>query len=87
MPAHDKCPNCSGLELVGGVVKVGWRVHHRNPEDRGLQWPYISPHFPLPTDLFFKDIEIRHPAWDFKQKSRDHFYHGGYQVFRLPKLR
>ena len=65
---------------------MGWRVHHHNPQDHGLQWPYIPPHFPLPTDLFFKEIEICHCACDSKWKSRDHFCHGRYRVFKLPEL-
>ena len=46
----------------------------------------LPPHFPLPTDLFFKEIEICHHARDSERKSRDCFCYGGYQVFRLSKL-
>ena len=48
--------------------------------------PYLPPHFPLVTDLFLKEIEIHHRAWESERKSRDHFRHGGYRVFRLPEL-
>ena len=72
--------------MVGGVVRVGWRAHRRDPDDLGLQWPYVPPRFPLPTDLFFKEIEICRCAWDSERKFRDCFRHGGYRVFKLPEL-
>ena len=37
---------CSGLMLEGGVMKAGWWAHCRDPTNRGLQWPYLPPHFP-----------------------------------------
>ena len=43
---------------VGGVVKAGWQAHCHNPEDHGLLWPYIPPRYPLPTHLFFEEVEI-----------------------------
>ena len=86
MPAYHKCLNCGSPELVGGVVKAGWRVHRHDLEDCGLQWPYVPPHFPLPTDLFFKEIEICQYAWDSEWKSQDCFHRGAYGVFKLPEL-
>ena len=59
---HCRCLNHGSLELVGGVVKVGWLAHCRDLEDSGLHWPYIPPHLPLPTYLFFKEIEIHQPC-------------------------
>ena len=38
--------------LEGGVVKVGWWAHRQDPGDRGSQWPYLPPRFPLPHHLY-----------------------------------
>ena len=62
-------------------------MHRCDLDDCGLLWPYLPPRFPLPNDLFLKEIEICCYAWESEQKSRDRFRRGGYQVFRLPKLR
>ena len=73
--------------IVGwGGGEGGWWAHHHDLDDRCLQWPYITPHFPLLTDLFFKEIDIHHCAWDFEQKLRDCFCHDGYRVLKLPEL-
>ena len=54
------------------MVKAGWRVLHRDPADRGLQWPYLPSRFPLPRHLYVEEVDIRCQAWDMERKSQDH---------------
>ena len=49
MPAHCRCLNHGGLELVGGVVKVGWQ--DALPLQPGGPWPSLALHSP-PTSPF-----------------------------------
>ena len=62
-------PGCSGPVLEGGVVKVGWRAHRQDPTDRGSQWPYLPPCFPLPRHLCIEEVDIWSWAWDAEKKS------------------
>ena len=52
-------PGHGGLVLEGGVVKAGWRVLRRDPDDRGSQWPYLPPCFPLPRHLYIEEVDIQ----------------------------
>ena len=60
-------------ELEGGEVKAGWWVHRRDPADRGLQWSYLPPCFPLTSRLFLEEVNIWCQAQDTEQKSHNHF--------------
>ena len=64
-------PGRSGLVLEGGVVRAGWRAHHRDPTNRGLQWPSLPPRFPLPHYLYIEELDIWHLARDMERKSWD----------------
>ena len=64
-------PGHGGAVLEGGMVKVGWRAHHRDPADRGSQWPYLPPCFPLPHHLYIEEVDIQHWVWDTERKSWD----------------
>ena len=70
-PSGQRRPCCSGPELEGGVVKVRWWSHHQDTTDRGSQWPYLPPRFPLPSHLYIEEVDIWHRAQDTKQKSQD----------------
>ena len=72
-PSSWRCPSHSGPELEGGVVKVGWWTHHKDATNRGLQWPFLPPRFPLPSHLFLEEVGILRWAWEAERKSRDHF--------------
>ena len=72
--------------LEGGVVETGWRAHHRDPEDRGLQWPYPPPHFPFHSHLFIEEVDIRHHAQDAECKSCSHFHQSSYRVLEMTPL-
>ena len=67
-------------------MKVGWQAHCRDPEDRGLQWPYLPLRFPLPSHLFMEELDICGCAWDAKQKSCNHSHQSVYRVFVMPPL-
>ena len=54
--------NWGGLELVGGLMKAGWRVHWLDLDSCGLYWPYLLPCYPLLTQLFYEDMAILHCA-------------------------
>ena len=73
-------------ELEGGVVKAGWRAHHRDPTDQGSQWPYLPPRFPLPSHLYIEEVDIRRWARDTERKSWDHLRQSGHQVLKMPPL-
>ena len=67
-------------------MKAGWWAHHHDPEDIGLQWPYISLSFPLSSCFFLEKVNIWHHAQDAKQKPQNHSHKSGYRVFVLPLL-
>ena len=56
------------------------------PKDRGLQWPYLPPHFPLPTCLFLEEIDIQCCSQDAKRKSHDYSCKSSYRVLMLAHL-
>ena len=64
-------PGRGGLELEGGVVKAGWRVSRKDPADRALMWLYLPPRFPLPSHLYFEEMDIWRRARDVERKSRE----------------
>ena len=64
-----RLPGRSGPVLEGGMVKVGWRAHHQDPADRGSQWPYLPPRFPLPCHLYIEEVDIWRQAQDAETKS------------------
>ena len=66
-----RCPGRGGPELEGGVVKAGWRVSRKDPADRASMWPYLPPRFPLPSHLYFEEMDIRRRTWDTERKSRE----------------
>ena len=76
----------AGPELEGGLVKAGWRAHHHDPKDQGLQWPYLPPSFPLPAHLFTEEVDIWCCTWDAEHKSRNCFCQSGYRVLEMPPL-
>ena len=41
------------------MVKAGWRVSRKDPADRASMWPYLPPRFPLPSHLYFEEMDIR----------------------------
>ena len=61
-------------------------MHCRDPEDQGLQWPYLSPHFPFPNHLFLKKVDIWHYTRGTEQKSHNHSCQNSYRVFVMPPL-
>ena len=69
------------------MVKAGWWVLHRDPADRGSQWPYLPLCFPLPRHLHTEEVDIRHWAWDAERKSWDRLRMSGYRVLKMPPLR
>ena len=79
-------PGCGGPVLEGGVVKAGWWVLCQDPTNRGSQWPYLPPRFPLPRHLYIEEVDIRHQARDAKRKSQDHLRLGGHRVLKMPPL-
>ena len=64
-------PGRGGLELEGGVVKAGWWVSRKDPANRALMWPYLPPRFPLPSHLYFEEMDIWRRARDMERKSRE----------------
>ena len=82
-----RCLGRGGPVLEGGVVKAGWRVLHRDPANRGSQWPYLPPRFPLPHHLYIEEVDIRRWARDAERKSQDCLRMGGHRVLKMPPLR
>ena len=78
--------SCGSLELIGGVVKVGWKTHQHNLDDYSLHWPYLLPQCPLPAYLFYEEMDICHYTQDAECKLHDHFHKGSNWVFKLPEL-
>ena len=70
----------------GGVVKVKWRAHQRDPANWGLKWPYLPPCFPLPSCLYLEEVNIQHQAQDAERKSCNHFRQSSYSVLEMPPL-
>ena len=68
------------------MVKVGWRAHRQDPTDRGLQWPYLPPRFPLPSHLCIEEVDIWHRARDAERKSWDCLRQSGHRVLKMPPL-
>ena len=58
-------------ELEGGVVKAGWRFSRKDPADRASMWPYLPPRFPLPSHLYFEEMDIQRHARDAERKSQE----------------
>ena len=69
------------------MVKAGWRVLRRDPADRGSQWPYLPPRFPLPRHLYVEEVDIWRWARDAERKSQDRLRMSGYRVLKMPPLR
>ena len=46
------------LEMVGGVVKLGWGSVHCDGRDRPTMWPYVPPHYPFPQLLLEVTVAI-----------------------------
>ena len=64
-------PGRGGPELEVGVVKAEWRVSRKDPADRASMWPYLPPRFPLPSHLYFEEMDIWRHAQDAERKSRE----------------
>ena len=53
------------------MVKAGWWVSRKDPADRASMWPYMPPRFPLPSHLYFEEMDIRRRARDMERKSQE----------------
>ena len=67
-------------------MKVGWQAHCHDPEDQGLQWPYLPPYFPLLTHLFIEEVGIQRHTGDAEHKSHNCLHQIGYRVLEMPPL-
>ena len=54
--------------------------------DRGSQWPYLPPRFPLPRHLYIEEVDIWRWARDVERKSQDRLRLGSHWVLKMPPL-